>query len=156
MNIGATLIGQMITFFLLVWFTMKFVWPPLMKAMEERRRRIADGLAAGEKGKRDLEQAQRQVQEALNKAKAQAGEILAQAERRSMEIVEEAKAQAKTEAERIVQGAQVELEREVNRAREQLRHTVADLAVAGASRILEKEVDKKTHARLLDDLVKQL
>lgn len=156
MNIGATLIGQMITFGLLVWFTMKFVWPPLLKAMAERQQRIADGLAAAEKGKRDLELAQRQVQEALHQARAQAGDIVAQAEKRGVEIVDEAKTQAKVEAERVTQGARQELEREINKAREQLRHAVADLAVAGASRILGKEVDKKAHARLLDDLVKQL
>jgi len=134
MNINATLIGQTIAFILFVWFCMKFVWPPIMKALEERKKTIADGLAAGEKGKHDLELATR----------------------RAGDVVREAKGQAKTEAEGIMIAARAEIERERNMAREQLRAAVSTLAVAGAARILEKEIDAKTHARLLDAVVKQL
>lgn len=156
MNINATLIGQSIAFFLFVAFCMKFVWPHIMKALEERKKTIADGLAAGEKGRHELELAERRAGEVVREAKGKAGEILSQAEKRAGGVVDEAKQLAKTEAEGILAAARAEIERERNAAREQLRQQVATLAVAGAARILEKEIDAKTHARLLDDLVKQL
>jgi len=156
MNINATLIGQTIAFILFVWFCMKFVWPPIMKALEERKKTIADGLAAGEKGKHELELATRRAGDVVREAKGQANEILSQAEKRAGEVVDAAKGQAKTEAEGILIAARAEIERERNVAREQLRVAVSTLAVAGAARILEKEIDAKTHAKLLDAVVKQL
>ena len=156
MNINATLIGQTIAFILFVWFCMKFVWPPIMKALEERKKTIADGLAAGEKGKNELELATRRAGDVVRAAKGQANEILSQAEKRAGEVVDAAKGQAKTEAEGILVAARAEIERERNMAREQLRTAVSTLAVAGAARILEKEIDAKTHTKLLDAVVKQL
>ena len=156
MNINATLIGQTIAFILFVWFCMKFVWPPIMKALEERKKTIADGLAAGEKGKLELELATRRAGDVVREAKGQANEILSQAEKRAGEVVDAAKGQAKTEAEGIMLAARAEIDRERNMAREQLRAAVSTLAVAGAARILEKEIDAKTHAKLLDAVVKQL
>jgi len=156
MNINATLIGQSIVFFLFVLFCMRYIWPHLMRALEERKRTIADGLAAGERGKRDLEQAEKRALEVLKKAKSEAHEIIGLAEKRAAEVADEAKANAREEAERIVQAARAEIDQEVNRAREKLRARLAELAAAGAGRILEKEIDAKAHARLLDAVVKQL
>lgn len=156
MNINATLIGQSVAFFLFVWFCMKFVWPPLMQALEERKRTIADGLAAAEKGRREQELGEKKALETIKKAKQDAVEVIALAEKRAAEVADEAKANAKAEAERIVAGARADIEQEVNRAKEQLRAAVASLAVAGATRILEKEVDAKAHAQLLDTMMKQL
>jgi F-type H+-transporting ATPase subunit b len=156
MNINATLIGQMIAFVLFVWFCMKFVWPPVMKALEDRKRTIADGLAAGEKGKHELELAERRAGDIVRDAKGKAGEIVSQAEKRAGEVIDEAKGHARTEADGILIAARAEIERERNVAREQLRVAVSTLAVAGAARILEKEIDAKAHAKLLDAVVKQL
>jgi F-type H+-transporting ATPase subunit b len=156
MNINATLIGQSITFFLFVWFCMKFIWPPLMKALADRRQRIADGLAAAERGKQELEQAAKKSAEVLQAARAQASEIIAQSERRAMQIIEEAKQAARAEGERIIAGAKEELEQEVFRARETLRSQVASLAVRGAEKILRREVDQKTHVELLSSLQTEL
>jgi F-type H+-transporting ATPase subunit b len=156
MNINMTLIGQTITFAVFVWFCMKFIWPPIMNALRERQKKIADGLAAAEQGVRDKELAQTRAAEILKEAKVQAQEILANAERRGNTIVEEAKTDAKTEGQRIVDAARGEIEQEVNRAREALRGQVAGLIVNGAGQILEKEIDAKAHSKLLDDLVAQL
>jgi F-type H+-transporting ATPase subunit b len=156
MNINLTLIGQSITFIVFVLFCMKFVWPHLMKALEARKTTIADGLAAGEKGRHDLALAEKRAAEILRETKQQAAEILAQAEKRGADIVDEAKQAAKTEAENILVAAKADIGREINAAREQLRARVTDLAVAGAARILKKEIDAKAHAKLLDDVVRQL
>lgn len=156
MNINLTLIGQSITFFFFVWFCLKFVWPPIMNALVDRKKLIADGLAAGEKGKHDLELAEKRVIDKLKDAKNKAAEIINHAEKRAGEIVDEAKDHAKVEAERIVAGAQSDIGQEVNRAREELRKSVADLAIVGASKILEKEVDARAHAKMVDSLVAQL
>jgi F-type H+-transporting ATPase subunit b len=156
MNINATLIGQFIAFFLFVWFCMKFVWPPIMQALEDRKRVIADGLAAAEKGKLEQQLGEKMALETIKKSKLEAVEVIALAEKRATEIAEEAKSHAKAEAERIVAAAHASIEQEVNRARESLRVAVSELAVAGATRILEKEVDAKTHAQLLDAVIKQL
>ena len=156
MDITLTMIGQSITFFLFVWFTMKFVWPPITNALTARRAQIADGLAAAEKGKHDEELAKHRIAEILRDAKAQAQEILGQAEKRAAEIVDEAKANAKVEGERIVAAANAEIEQNVHRAREQLRSQVASLAVAGASRVLKKEINAAANEDLLKDLVAQL
>jgi F-type H+-transporting ATPase subunit b len=151
-NINATLFGQAIWFGLFIWITMKFVWPPLRKAMQDRQTQIADGLAAAERGKQDLEQASKRAAEELQRARAQAGEIISQAEKRGAVVVEEAKTAAKVEAERIVTGAKAEIEQEVFRAKEALRTQVALLAIAGAEKILKREVDAKAHAQLLSGL----
>jgi len=156
MDINASLLGQAITFAILVWFTMKFVWPPLTAALDERTKRIADGLAAAERGKQDLEQAEKRVSAELDRAKQQASEIIAQSEKRATAIIEEAKGNAKAEADRIVAGAKAELAQEVQRAKSDLRNQVATLAVAGAEKILRREVDQKAHADILGDLKAQL
>jgi len=156
MNIDATLIGQSIAFFLFVWFCMKFIWPPLTQALEDRKRTIADGLAAAEKGKYEQELGEKKALETIKKAKQDAAEVIALAEKRAAEVADEAKDHAKIEAERIVAAARTDIDQEINRAKEQLRVAVSDLAVTGAARILEKEVDAKTHARLLEAVIKQL
>ena len=156
MNINLTLIGQSITFIVFVWFCMKFVWPPIMNALEERQKKIADGLAAAERGEHEQELAERAAAEKLHEAKEQAGEIIAQAQKRASEIVDEAKDDARTEGERLVTAAQSEIEQEVNRARETLRQQVAGIAVAGASKVLEKEIDASTHGDILDKLVAEI
>lgn len=156
MNINLTLIGQSITFIFFVWFVMKFVWPPLVTALEERKKTIADGLAAAEKGKHDGELAKQRVLDTLKDAKAQAQDIINLAEKRASEIVEESKENARAEGERIIAAANAELEQEVNRAREQLRGQVVTLAVSGASKVLKREIDEKANEDLLKDLVAQL
>ncbi len=156
MNINLTLIGQSITFIFFVMFVMKFVWPPLVSALEERKKTIADGLAAAEKGKHDGELAKQRVLDTLKDAKAQAQDIINLAEKRASEIVEESKENAKVEGERILAAANAELEQEVNRAREQLRGQVVSLAVSGASKVLKREIDEKANDDLLKDLVAQL
>lgn len=156
MNINITLLGQMITFGLLVWFTMKYVWPPIIKAMQEREKRIADGLAAAERGKHEQELAEKAAEDRMREAKQEAADILAQAQKRANEIVEEAKEAARTEAERIKTAAEADIEQELNRAKEQLRGKVSSIALSGAEKVLKKEIDAKTHSQVLDDLVAQL
>ena len=156
MNINATIIGQAITFAILIWFTMKFVWPPITSALEERAQKIADGLAAAERGKAALQQAANESQHAMVEARQKAAEIIAMSEKRRAEIIEEAKAQAEAEAERIKVAAKAEVEQESYRAREQLRAQVAQLAVAGAERILRREIDANAHAELLSALSAEL
>jgi F-type H+-transporting ATPase subunit b len=156
MNINLTLLGQTISFALFVWFCMKFVWPPIMKALEERKQTIADGLAAAEKGKHDQELAEKHALEVLHEAKSQAAEIVARAEKRGAEIIDEAKADAKVEGQRLVKTAEGEIEQELNRAREELRKQVAALVVAGAEQVLEREIDAKAHSDVVDKLVAQL
>lgn len=156
MSINATLIGQMITFALLVWFTMKYVWPPLMQALEERKKKIADGLASAEKGKHEMELAEKRATALLREAKDQAAEIVSLAQKRANEVVEESKQTAKEEGERIVAAAKAEIERELQQAKEGLRQQVAVLAVSAAEQILQKEVDQKKHREIIDNLGKQL
>ncbi len=156
MNFNLTLIGQMITFGLLIIFTMKYVWPPIMKAMNDRQKRIADGLAAAERGAREQELAQARSAEVLREAKQHAQEIIKQAERRAADVVEESRSQARIEGDKQLAAAQAEIAQEINRAREQLRAQVADIAVAGAARVLEREVDSKAHQKMLSDLVAEL
>jgi len=156
MNINLTLIGQSITFALFVWFCMKFIWPPIMGALEARRKEIADGLAAAERGQHEQELAEKRATVHIKEAKGQASDIITQAQKRASEIVEEAKGDAKTEADRIVTGANAEIEQETNRAREQLRQEVITLAIAGAEKVLKREVDKDAHASTLNDLATQL
>lgn len=156
MNINLTLIGQSITFFFFVWFCLKFVWPPIIAALTERKKQIADGLAAAERGQHEQELAEKKAEEHIREAKNQAADILAQAQKRASEIVDEAKDDAVAEAERIKAGANAEIEQEVNRARESLRKEVVTLAIAGAEKVLKKEIDEKAHASALDELAAQL
>ncbi|SFN62314.1 F-type H+-transporting ATPase subunit b [Formivibrio citricus] len=149
MDINASLIGQAITFAILVWFTMKFVWPPLVKAMDERAAKIAEGLSAADRAKQDLELAEKRAAERLREAKQHAAEIVAQAEKRAAQIVDEAKDDAKQEGNRLIAGAQAEIEQQVQHAKETLRQQVAELAVAGAEKILQREVDQNKHADIL-------
>jgi F-type H+-transporting ATPase subunit b len=156
MNINLTLIGQTITFSIFVWFCMKFIWPPIVQALEARRKQIADGLAAADRGKHELELAAKRATESLHDAKVRASEIIAQAEKRSAQIVDEAKNTAKAEGERMLVAARAEMEQDVFRAREQLRGHVAELVVAGAEKVLRREVDAKAHAELLDAIKSEL
>lgn len=156
MNVTATLFGQMLTFAVLVWFVNRFLWGPMTRMMEDRKKRIADGLAAAERGKHEQELAEKRAAEVIHEAKEQASEIIAQAQKRSNEIVEEAKDSARAESERIVAAANAEIEQEVHRAREQLRGQVATLAVAGASRIMEREIDAANHQQMLDELAAEI
>lgn len=156
MGINATLIGQFGTFLVFILFTMKFVWPHITQAMSERRTKIADGLAAAEKGVRDLEEAESKAQEMLREAREQAADLIAQANKRGLSIVEEAKVQAKEEQGRIIEDGHARVEQERNRLRESLRAEVAGIAVAGAGRILEREIDARTHKDLLDSLAAEL
>ncbi len=156
MNINLTLIGQSITFALFVWFCYAFIWPPLVNALEKRKKQIADGLAAAERGQHEQELAEKKAAEQLKEAKGQAADIIAQAQKRATEIVDEAKDDARTEAERIKAGANAEIEQEVNRAREHLRKEVVTLAIAGAEKVLKREVDADAHASTLNDMAAQL
>ena len=156
MNINLTLFAQAATFAIFIWFTAKFVWPPLSRAIEARQKQVAEGLAAAERGKQDLQQAEVRTEAMLREARDKAQEILAQAERRASQIVEEAKVAAGEEGSRIKAGAMAEIEQEVSRARETLRMQVASLAVAGAEQILRREVDQKAHADLLASVQSQL
>ena len=156
MNINATLVAQIIVFFGLVWFTMKFVWPPIAKALDERAAKIAEGLAAAERGKSDFEQAEKKVAELLAEGRNQVSEMVANAEKRAAKIVEEAKEQATVEAVRITAQAKADAQQEMNRAREVLREQVAALAVKGAESILRSEVDTSKHAQLLGALKQEL
>jgi len=156
MNINLTLIGQSVAFVVFVWFCMKFVWPPIVSALNERKTKIADGLAAADEGQRAKAQAQEHATQVTNEAKEQAQEIIRRAEKRETEMVEEAKGTARTEGDRILSAARGEIDKEANMAREALRAQVAALAVAGAAKILEREVDENAHAKMLDDLISQL
>jgi len=156
MSFNLTLIAQAIAFALFIWFTARFVWPPLLRAIEARQKTIADGLAAGEQGRKSLEVSSRQAEQAIQEARGRATEILAQAEKRASQLVDEARGAAKEEGNREKAAAKAEIEQERTRAREQLRDHVASLAVAGAEKILRREVDAKAHAQLLDELKRQL
>jgi F-type H+-transporting ATPase subunit b len=149
MSFNLTLLAQVIAFLAFIWFTAKFVWPPLMRAIEARQKQIADGLAAAERGRQELEQAAKRTEEILLEARQKAQELLTQADQRATQIVDEAKSAAKVEGERLVAGAKAEIGQEVSRAKEMLRTQVAALAVAGAEKILRREVDAKAHADLL-------
>ena len=156
MNINLTLFAQALVFAGFIWFTIKFVWPPLLRAIETRQKTIADGLAAAEEGKRSLEVSNKRAEEEVRKARDRAAEVLTQAEKRAAQMIEEAKNAAKEEGNREKAAAKAEIAQEITRAREQLRDHVASLAVAGAEKILRREVDQKAHADLLDSIKKQL
>lgn len=156
MNITVTLLAQMIAFGLLIWFVNKVMWGPLSGIMEARQKRIADGLAAAEKGKHEEVLAKKKALEVIKEAKGQAADIVAQGQKRASEIVEEAKVSARTEGERIVTAANADIEREINQAREALRTQVASIAVAGAEKVLKREIDAKSHDALLNDLAAEI
>ena len=156
MNITATLFGQMGTFLVLVLFVMKFLWKPVLNALEERRTRIADGLAAAEQGHEEQARAEERAAQVLKDAREQASEILSQAQRRGEEIVEESKTTARTEGDRILVAARSEIDQESMRAREALRGEVGRIALAGAERLLRREVDAAQHAELLGQLAEEL
>ncbi|WP_028080153.1 F0F1 ATP synthase subunit B [Solimonas soli] len=151
-----SIVGQMIVFFLFVFITMKYIWPPITKALEERRTKIAEGLAAAEKGARSLQDASLKSEEALKEARVQAQDILAAANKQAAQLVEQAKGTAQAEAERIVARAHEEVQREVAHAREELRKQVGELAVAGAAKILKREIDTKAHADVLNELAAKI
>ncbi|MCP4470939.1 MAG: F0F1 ATP synthase subunit B [Gammaproteobacteria bacterium] len=156
MNFNATLIGQTITFAVFVWFCMKYIWPPLMAALDERNARISEGLAAAQRGQQDLEDAQAKVGESLGEAKQQAQEIINQAQKRANEIVDEAKDSARDEADKIKAAASADIAQQITAAREHLRKEVSAIALAGTQQILKREVDAKAHAAVLDELVAQI
>ena len=156
MNFNATLLIQTASFILLGLFTMKFIWPPLIKAIEERQKKIADGLAAADKGAKSLDDAKVAANDILKEARAQAAKIVDQAGKRSNEMMEEAKTAANAEGQRLVGEARQEVAIESNRAREQLRKEVATLAVSGAGKLLGREIDAKAHADLLDKLALEI
>jgi F-type H+-transporting ATPase subunit b len=156
MNLNATLLAQAVVFAVFIWLTAKLIWPHLMRAIEARQKTIADGLAAAEQGKRALEQSNKQADESISQARSRAAEVIAQAEKRAAQMVDEAKNAAKEEGNREKAAAKAEFAQELTRAREQLRDQVASLAVAGAEKILRREVDSKAHADLLDSIKRQL
>jgi len=152
MNFNATLIGQIIAFAIFWWFCARFVWPLIIAALEERNARIADGLAAAEKGQRDLADAEQRSKEILQEGKEQSQGFIAQAQKRADELVEESKETARAEGERILAAARAEIEQEKQQAREELRQQTASLALAGAEQILMREVDQAAHKEVLDKL----
>ena len=156
MNINLTLIAQLVSFAVFVWFCMKFVWPPLTKAMDERKAKIAEGLAAGERGQHEKELAQKRAKETLHKAKQQAAEIKSNAEKQAALIIEEARDKAKEEGGRQLAAAQAEIEQESNKAREVLRAKVAELAILGAEKILRKEINADAHQEIVESVAKQI
>ena len=156
MNIGLTLVGQTIAFIVFVMFCMRYVWPPIMVALDERKKRIADGLAEAERGFKQQALAERDAEHKIAEAKQQANDILSQAQKRANEIVEIAKTDAVEEGDRIKEAAHAEVEKEVHRATEELRTRVSVIAVAGAERILKKEIDAGTHRDILEELATQI
>ncbi|HLD17140.1 MAG TPA: F0F1 ATP synthase subunit B [Coxiellaceae bacterium] len=156
MDINITLLGQMITFAIFVWFTMKFVWPPLMKVMNERKQKIAEGLAAAEEGERKLELADAEYKAHLVEAKNQAAHIIEQANQRARHIVEESKDKAREEGERLMQITDSEIKTAVNHAKEALTKQFATLAIAGAEKILQHNVDEKANEKLLNELIQEI
>ena len=156
MNINLTLIGQAISLFIFVWFCMKFIWPPIINALQEREKRIADGLAAAEAGQNKLVEADQRLSELVDEGKQKANEIIVQAQKRGDEIVEDAKHAARVEGDRLIEAAHAEIERERTQARDQLRSEVAVLALTGAERILMREVDKTAHDEILSRIGDEL
>ena len=151
-----TLLGQMITFAILIWFTVKFIWPPLMAAIEERQQKIAEGLAAADNAQKNLAQAQDKVNEELKAARSKANEIIEQAHQRANQLIDAAKADAIAEGNRQRALAEAEIEAAANRAKEDLRKQVSALAVSGAEKLLKREIDANAHKALIDDLAAQL
>jgi F-type H+-transporting ATPase subunit b len=155
-NLNLTLIGQLIAFLIFVGFCMKYVWPPIVTAMAERQKKIADGLDAADKAARDLEVAKAQIEDELKQARVQVTELLDQANKRAAQIVEDAQDKARSEADKIMASANAQIEQEATQARESLRAEIATLAVQGAERVLGAEVDQTAHEKLLKDLAEEL
>lgn len=156
MSITVTLIAQILAFAIMIWLVNKFLWAPVSELMEARRKKIADGLSASERGKHELKLAEERALELLKEAKENAAQIVAQAQSRQAQIIEEAKENARAEAERILAAGQAEIEQELNRAKEELRKQISGLAVTGAERVLKREIDAKAHEDALKDLVAQI
>ena len=156
MEIGMTLLGQALSFAILIWFSMKFIWPPLTKAIDERAQRIADGLSAAERAKAELKDADARIAEEIKKARAQASEIVEKAQAQANQILDKAKADALLESARQKAVAQTEIDGMVGKAREALRTQVATLAVAGAQKIIQREINADAHKALLDQLVAEI
>jgi len=155
-SINATLIGQMITFTLLVWFTMQYVWPPLIEALDERKKKISEGLAAAEKGQEDVKLAEKKALKYLKEAKAESANIIALAQKRANEVVEESKGTARLEGERMIEAAKAQIEQEMQQAKESLRKEVSSLALKAAEQILQQEVDKAKHKDIISKVSEQL
>ena len=156
MNFNLTLIAQALAFALFIWFAAKFIWPYFTRKIEERQKTIADGLAAGERGRQELEAAGKRAHEELAKARTRVGEIIASADKRDAQMLDEAKAAARAEAERILVAAKADIDQQIARAKEMLREQLAALAVAGAEKILRREVNAKTHGEMLDQLKREI
>jgi F-type H+-transporting ATPase subunit b len=156
MDINATLLGQAIVFGILIWFSWKFIWPPLVQAVEDRQKKIAEGLAAAERGQTALQSAHGEAQSIVGAAREQAKKIVDQAHKREVEIVEEARTTAVEEGKRIIEGSRADAQQEKARARDELRKDVATLAVAGASRLLQREIDARAHADLIEQLAREI
>ena len=156
MTFNFTFVGQLLAFILFVWFCMKYVWPPMLKILEEREKEIADGLNAASEGRRELEEANARKEEILGEAKKEAADLVGQANQRANQLVEEAKTNAQEEAEKIKVSAQNDIEQSAKRAREELRSEVATLAIAGAEKILNSEIDEKKNSELIEELTKEL
>ena len=156
MSINATLIGQMITFTLLVWFTMQYIWPPLIEALEERKKKIAEGLAAAEKGQEDIKLAEKKATQYLKEAKAESANIITLAQKRANEVVEESKETARLEGEKMIEAAKSQIEQEIQQAKETLRKEVSSLALKAAEQILQEEVDKAKHKDIISKVSEQL
>lgn len=156
MNINLTLFAQMISFAVFVWFTMKFIWPPIITALETRKAKIAEGLAEAERGHHEKELARKRATELLQEAKAQAADIVNSAQKRAAEIVDEAKQDARAEGERLLVAAKAEIDQETNRVKERLRERVAELAIAASEKILQREIDVDRHRGILESVAKQI
>lgn len=156
MDINATLLGQALVFGILIWFTVKFIWPPLVKAIEDRQKKIAEGLAAAERGQNELQSAHGEAQTIIQAAREQAKKIVDQAHKREVEIVEQARNTAVDEGKRIIESSRQDAQQEKIRARDDLRKEVATLAVAGAARLLQREIDPKAHADLIEQLAREI
>ena len=156
MNINSTLFGEAISFALLIWITVKWIWPPLMNAIEERQKKIADGLAAAEKADYDLQQAQQMAEEIIREARLQESHILEKANRHSNEIIEEAKCKARDEAERLIEAAKHQIENETSQAQQALRTKVVEFSIVGAGKVISREITSDDHNQMLDELASQL
>lgn len=156
MDVNFSLIGQMITFSVFIWFTMKYVWPPINRALEERQKTIADGLAAGEKGVRDLEAAQSKVDDMFKEARLDAEKLIEQANTRSLRLIDEAKQTAQQEGRRIIDAAKAEMEQEFHRVKQELQQSTAELAVTMATKVVQQEMSKEAQEKLIQQLIKEV
>ncbi len=156
MNINATLFGQMITFAIFVWFTMKFVWPPITQALADREKKIADGLAAGERGERELELAQGKATDQIRESRAQGSEIVENANQKASQIIADAKGKARDEGAILLTRAKEEIEKEIGQVKAALRKQLASVAIIGAEKILARTIDEKAHADIFEKLIEEI